>query len=955
MRLFGPFRLDVGEQRLWRGNDELKLRRKPFAILRFLTENPLRLATQEEVIEAVWGKIAMSESLLRTHMSEVRRVLGEGAIETVVGRGYRFLLEVEAEKRPTSVPRNVEAPVAMASLVGRSDEMAFLRQVFETVLDRKRRVLLVTGDPGIGKTTLIDAFLSQVAAPRGAMIATGSCVEQFGTREAYLPVLAALGAACRAPDGERLVELLGRHAPTWLAQMPWLVADENLPALHLRIQGATQGRMLRELAEAVDVLAAERPLVLVLEDMQWSDRSTTDLVAMLGARREPARVLVIATCRPAELTKGEDLAKVIAELSAHRQALTLQLEALSEAALAEYLAQRFQESHFPEALADTIHRMTGGNPLFAIAVIDDLESRGMIRSAGVGWQLEVSIGEVASRRPDTVRQLIDIQIDRLSSIEQRILEAASLVGAQFAAGSVGHALELSADEVDSVCEGLANQRRFLEYVGTETWPDGSIQSRYAFRHALFQHAALARGTAATARTRHRKIAERLETGYAGHEEEVAGQLAVHFELGQMTMKAGRYHLVAGERAARRWGYKEAAEHLERAHAFLEGTPESRDRDLLELRVSLHHGWSVFQGDGRVDVAIPLLQRAKELADRLNDRASLGEALIRLETIHLVQGDLREATEQASALARAIDHVPDAALRVLAKELEATTVLLRGDLEEARRLLGELGVFRATDDKTAMEAARAHLVAFSMGSFALWLMGEPDAAVALSARAQQITERAYDPSDHERVAMLAEGALLHAWRREPAPAAELAKRALAIAEKCSFAKWQGRSELVLRWAEAELAPTLPRGRVDELLSQSWDKGSVGRTMHAMLYVAMCARLGRTERALEVIASTLAVIEHTGERWLEPEFHRLRGEALKAHEDTRAAERSIVTAIEIARKQGSRSLELRATLSLHALVSGAKKKRARADIAGLLSVITEGHDTLDLLDARAVVAS
>jgi hypothetical protein len=184
---------------------------------------------------------------------------------------------------------------------------------------------------------------------------------------------------------------------------------------------------------------------------------------------------------------------------------------------------------------------------------------------------------------------------------------------------------------------------------------------------------------------------------------------------------------------------------------------------------------------------------------------------------------------------------------------------------------------------------------------------------------------------------------------------LAKRALAISEKRSFAKWQGRAELILRWAEAELAPTLPGARVEELLSKPWEKGSVGRTMHAMLFIAMCARLGRAERALEVIASTLATIERTDERWLEPELHRLRGEALRARNDTAEAERSIATAIEIARKQGSRSLELRATLSLHALASGAKKKRAREDIAGVLSVITEGRDTPDLLDARAVVAS
>jgi predicted ATPase/DNA-binding winged helix-turn-helix (wHTH) protein len=955
VRLFGPFRLDVGEQRLWRGNEELKLRRKPFAILRFLTANSLRLATQEEVVEAVWGKIAMSESLLRTHMSEVRRVLGEGAIETVVGRGYRFLLEVETETFSTDRPMHVELLPSASNLVGRGEEMAVLQQVFEAALGQRRQIVFVTGDPGIGKTALSDAFLAEIAAPNGALIARGSCIEQFGTGEAYLPVLAALGAVCRGPDGERIIDLLGRHAPTWLAQMPGLVRDENLHTLQLRVQGATQARMLRELAEAFDVIAAERPLVLVLEDMQWSDRSTTDLVALLGARREPARLLVIATCRPAELTKGDGLAKVIAELRAHKQALTLQLETLSEPALAEYLTRRFPDSRFPETLPGTIQRMTGGNPLFAIGVIDDLESRGMIRQVGARWQLEVSVADVASRRPDTVRQLIDIQIDRLSSIEQRTLEVACLVGAQFAAGSVAHALELPADEIDSVCEGLANERRLLEDAGTQTWPDGTIQSRYAFRHALFQHAALARTTAATVRTRHRKIAERLETGYFGHEDEVAGELAVHFELGQMPTKAGRYHVVAGERAARRCGYKEAAEHLERARALLEGTPESRDRDALELRVSLNHGWSVFQANGRMEVAIPLMQRAKELAGRLEDRASLGEALVRLETIHIVRGDLPEASKQAGALAPVLEHLPDAALRLLAKQLEATTVLLRGHFAEAHRLLGELGVFRATDDKTAMEAAHAHLLAFSMGSFALWLMGEPDRAVALSRRAQQVTEQAYDPFDHEHVAMLAEGALLHAWRREPGPASELAQRALAISEKRSFAKWQGRAELILRWAEAELAPTLPCARVEELLSKPWENGSVGRTMHAMLFVAMCERLGRAEPALEVIASTLATIERTDERWLEPELHRLRGEVLKAQRDTAEAERSMATAIEIARKQGSRSLELRATLSLHALASGAKKKRAREDIARLLSVITEGHDTPDLLDARAVVAS
>src|SRR5580704_1059015 len=188
VRLFSPFRLDVRDERLWKGTEELKLRRKPFAILRHLTANPQRLVTQEEVVEAVWGKIAMSESLLRTHVSELRHVLGEDMIETVVGRGYRFLRDVQTEKPTANLPKQVEVPLPSLDLVDRSRETDVLRQVFDAALDQKRQMVFIAGEPGIGKTALTDAFLARTAAPYGALVARGSCVEQFGIGEAYLPV-----------------------------------------------------------------------------------------------------------------------------------------------------------------------------------------------------------------------------------------------------------------------------------------------------------------------------------------------------------------------------------------------------------------------------------------------------------------------------------------------------------------------------------------------------------------------------------------------------------------------------------------------------------------------------------------------------------------------------------------------------------------------------------------------
>jgi predicted ATPase len=621
VRVFGPFRLDVRDERLWRGAEELKLSRKPFAILRYLTDNPRCLATQEELVEAVWGKVAMSESLLRSHVSEVRRVLGESAVETVVGRGYRLLLDVELDWRPPTPPRRHEAPAPTTSMVGRSGEMDVLRQVFQDVLDHNRRVLFVTGDPGIGKTTVVDALLDR-AATHGILVARGLCVEQTGAGEAYLPVLTALGAACRAVDGRRIIEVLRRHAPTWLAQMPAFVPDDELQALHVRIQGATQARMLRELPEALDVLAAERPVALVLEDMQWSDRSTTDLVETLGARREPARVLVVATCRPAELVKGDGVARVIAELGARKQATALHLEALPEAAVADYLAGRFADAHFPKELAGTIHRMTGGNPLFVVAFLDDLESRQMIRRVDGRWELDVSVDEVARRRPDTVRQLIDIQIDRLTPNEQRVLEAASLVGTQFAAATVAHALQLGAEEVDSVCEQLADKHPALRFVNSGPWPDATSQSQYAFVHALYRDAALARVPSATKRVWHRRIAAGLEAAYGESADDVAAELAVHFEEGHVVSKAVRYHCAAGERKMRRFGCADALGHFSRARTLVASLPASEESDRTELIVLRHLGAAMVALDGAPD---PLLEttlaRIAELAQRLDDDGS----------------------------------------------------------------------------------------------------------------------------------------------------------------------------------------------------------------------------------------------------------------------------------------------------------------------------------------------
>jgi DNA-binding winged helix-turn-helix (wHTH) protein/tetratricopeptide (TPR) repeat protein len=962
VRLFGPFRFDVMEQRLFREGKEIKLRPKAFAILRHLTAHPQHLVTQEELIDAVWGKIAMSDSLLRTHVADVRRAIGVSAVETVVGRGYRFLSAVETEKpepkpHAAQAAEHVDMRSAPPHLVGRHTEIGILRQTLEAALSRKRQMVFVTGDPGIGKTTLVDAFLAQVAAPKGALIASGICIEHLGAAEAYLPVLAALGALYRDEGDRHFVDLLARHAPTWLAQLPGLVADQELQALAVRTQGAGQPRMLRELAEVLDVIAAERPLVLVLEDVQWADASTTDLLAMLGARREPARILVVATCRPAEITRADGMARVIAELRAHKQATVLSLETWSKATMSDYLAQRFAAARFPEDLAPCIHRMTDGNPLFAVAIVDDLESRDMIRRSASGWELAARVADVANCSPETVRQLMDIQIDRLKSSEQRILEAASLVGVQFAVGAVAHALELTTDEIDAACEELAKQKRLLRFVTSESWPDGSIQPHYSFAHALYRDAALRRVATATKRVWHRRIAEGLEHAYGASAETIATEIAVHYDEAKIVAKAVQYYGLAGERAMRRFGRAEAQAHFARALTLVSQLPASNESDRAELVVLKHLG-SVLIGLQAFDD--PLLEqtftRAAKLARGLGDDRGVLAAVLGLQRWYFLRGELAKVERHEGEVAEVLSRLADPVATAEATVVWAAARLHRGQLAAARGPLDEASRTLDAARSDPARAASVPVVGYAAGHLVVlsWLRGAPDEAVDRAGRMLALTESAGNPF-HLSTALTIT-ALAHSWRREPERALDLARRALLVTRDLGLLFWEARAMSIHHWAATVLEPGTAKVHSEELssaLPKLLEGAPHGRTAFTPWVVEVYVRAGYVERAMRELDEALAFAERTDERAWSSELHRLRGELLR-DSDEAETERAIKRALEISRMQGAKSFELRAAMSLAKLYGGAKKScAAREDIRRCLGSFTEGFGTGDLVEARALL--
>jgi predicted ATPase len=282
-------------------------------------------------------------------------------------------------------------------------------------MEGERQVVFITGEVGIGKTALVESFLLKAARDPETWLAHGQCMEQYGAGEAYLPVLEAVSRLCQEPGREALLEMLRRRAPSWLRQMPWLAGADEIEEFHRDAEAATRERMLREMAETIEALTDKTPLVLALEDLHWSDYSTLDLVSYLARRRGPARLLLIGTYRPAEAPlQDHPLKGLKQELQAKRLCEELSLGRLSEESVSEYLATRFPRSPLPVGLTQLIHQRAEGNPLFMVSAVDYLQAEGLIAESAGRWRLRVELAEIEIDTPESVRQMIEKLIDRLS-------------------------------------------------------------------------------------------------------------------------------------------------------------------------------------------------------------------------------------------------------------------------------------------------------------------------------------------------------------------------------------------------------------------------------------------------------------------------------------------------------------------------------------------------------------
>jgi DNA-binding winged helix-turn-helix (wHTH) protein/tetratricopeptide (TPR) repeat protein len=895
---FAGFELDEANAILLREGKPVALPPTPFAVLCALVRQPASLVKKHALLDQVWGHQFVSDSVLKTAISDLRAVLDDDArrprfIETVSRRGYRFIAAT------TAVGANVSPISPRATpFIGRADALSRLRSAWDAACGGRRAVVWVAGEPGIGKTMLLEHF---VAGLGDVTCARGQCVEHYGAGEPYLPVLEAIAELCRADSA--VADLLRAVAPAWLLQLPWLSSVEERDALRRDLAGVGPDRMLREMGELLDRYTERRPLLLVTEDLHWSDRATVHLIDYIARRRGTARLMWLASFRLAEVVAlDHPLNPLRRELRLHDLCEEIQLDPFSETEIAEYVAQRSSSLAADEAFVRGLLERTDGVPLFVASVLNDV----VARSARDGGRAAPQATLASVAVPENLAAVIDHYIARLESEQRALLSAAAVCGVEFRASTVAAALEQDAMAVGQACEGLAREQLWLSAPRAEHGGNAPEQP-YAFRHALFRQVLYER-TAPSVRVQlHRKVGAALERERAAGTPVAAAELAMHFELGREPLTALRYYAEAAQAALARLAPAECMSLTERALALLEHTAEGRERVALEVALATLRGVSATHVAGVGADAKSAFQRAYA---RL---AGVPEHPLRTLLLHGFGFVLSQRAEYAEALAVAeraealCSTTKDPVLALAAFSVRGHAYMMQGRPVAARTWL-ERGLQLVGDSRPGgIFVADPQVVLLGLLGVQLLHLGELEAA---RVRLREAHRRARDVGQpFARMVAIWCDALCELRLGDVARVATLAEEMQALVEEFALAQGRAACQWFRGWADARRGePREGYRRIREGYEANTRLGMLAGGSETLGYGAEALVLaGDWDAADAQLREALQFADAHGERVYLPQLHLIGAAIARARGDSAAARAAVGRAVAEARAQEAPWLE------------------------------------------------
>jgi DNA-binding winged helix-turn-helix (wHTH) protein/tetratricopeptide (TPR) repeat protein len=927
--VFDRFSLDLVNECLWRGSEEIKIRPKAFAVLNYLLNHSKQLVTKEELLNAVWPETFVGDAVLKVTVRQLREALEDDPkrprfIETSHRRGYRFIGKIAEQTRQ----RQREHPLIEDSsasgaffvypgVVGREQALARMHRWLQRMLRGDRQIGFVTGEAGIGKTALVDAFARTIPADGSIRVGRGQCLEQYGTGEAYLPVLEAIGRLCR--EQRQVADVVRAHAPMWLLQMPSLLSASERERLTTEVSGATRERMLREMAEALDALTTDVPLVLILEDLHWSDHSTLDLISYLATRRQRAHLMLIGTFRNVELVvSGHPLKAVKQELLAKQLCKELPLEYLTEAAVSDYLSVTFPGNRFPTGLARLVHQHTDGNPLFMVNTANYLLETGLIVLRENTWELGVDISNVELGVPDNIKQMIERHVDHLDVETQRTLEAASVAGLEFSTPALAAGLEEDPHLVEARCNELARQRQYIHECSVHDLPNGEVVTRFGFIHALYQNVLYDRLPEARRVKLHRLIAERGEEVYGKRAVEISAELAMHFERGRDFKRAAYYFKTGANNAVRRFAFQEAVDLARRGIELIEKLPATREivNEALCLHLTLGVPLIAIEGYASPNVG-KVYTKAHELYELLGDSPDVSEVLWGLWTFHTLSADLETARDIAEEFLRLSEQLPYPGLAMRGHWALEITFTHQGNFQLAvdhyEKALAFYNPVQHRDD-SFLYALNPGVAMPCFVAWALWFLGQTDEAVSRMDEAVARAGELYEPQGLAHAGFFA--SVLHQLRRDYRMVREYTEAVIEISRTHGLVLYGAMASVMKGWTLSE------EGRAQEGVDQMREglaaleatATSLVRPYFLALLAEVLLKLGRIDEAWTVLEEATALVDRNGERCYEAELYRLKGELLMKKSELANAKECLMRSLDIAKSQKAISLQFRTEMSL-----------------------------------------
>lgn len=868
---------------------------------------------------------------------------------------------LDRETRTTFSLSSVETPdFPRRKTVGREVEREALWAAFDAADQGTVVLLCVSGEPGIGKTTLVEDWLRELrTSGRVAGIGHGRCSERLAGTGSYLPVLEALEGLLRGESGSLAARTMRDFASAWYAQLAPVQIDPSAEAFQAQARAATLERMKREFLAFATELCRRLPLVLFVDDLHWADASTVDLLAWLGRHAAGLRLLVVVTYRAAEMHAGRNpFVPVQLELQRHGVCRELPLAFLTHRDVGCYLALEFPEHRFPTDFAGRLHSKTEGNPLFLAELLRHLRDRGVIVCREGCWILAEAIPDFQKDLPVSVRSLICSQIDRLDEADRRLLSVGSVQGYEFDAVVAAGVLARSAAEVEERLDLLDRVHGLVLLVREHELPDGTLTLRYRFVHVLYQNTLYAAVPPSRRSEWSAAVANALLAHHGNQNAVIANEAALLFEKARAWMQAAECFYLAARCPLRSHAHREAAVLTRRGLDMLARLPETPDRARQEARLQFALGLALQPSEGLAGPAVvEAYRRARTLSHVEIEIASRSPLLWGLWSFYILRGEHRAAREIADELcilaqgqsdplvSLAADHSMGYSLMMLGQPVAAWSHLGRKLPAEAQAVYGrDIGI-----------PFRAH------GSVVLWLLGFPDQAVE---RSHQAAVRARERMDLYGLSIaLFNAAKVHQLRREPDATAVHARALLSLAEEQAFPVWFAAGTILAGWAEARWGQWhAGAARIRQGIAAYLANGAA--MMHPYflgLLAEVLDAVGQIDEGLEVLDRALTLADETGELYYEAELHRLRGELLlkSSGRKDRAVEAQACfhQALAVARLQQARSLELRTATSAAHLARresqpGSKRANGWSIVEPICGMFTEGFETSDWRAAAAL---